>query len=97
MSNKLQIKRSKLTITITWIAGLLSVGLLLLSGNILVSDVGSFRSCNNDSTLHLSNCGKQSVDSSDVLIFILFVIAAVLVVVLFSEAWRMTKGNHGKK
>jgi hypothetical protein len=77
-----------------WVLSLLSVGLLYLAGNAVDADLGSFRSCNsNNSGLTISNCGKQGLNFGDVVLFILFALAACLVVTLFTAAWRTTRGK----
>jgi hypothetical protein len=77
----------------TWIGALVSILLLLPTGAAIGADVSSFRSCNvNNSGLFVDNCGKQSVNLGDLVIFALFVGSLAVVVCLFTHAWRSSRG-----
>ena len=77
-----------------WVASLLSVGLLLVAARALVSDVGSFRSCNHNNTvLQIVNCGKQSPNIGDLAVLVFFVLCGLLAISLCNFAWRLTRGG----
>jgi hypothetical protein len=85
-------ERSTSFVIITWIASILAVGLLLLIGNAVKADIAGFRSCSvNNSGLTVTSCGRQGINAGDAILFGLFVMAASLVVTLFTAAWRMTR------
>lgn len=84
-------RRSPIIITFVWLSGLVSLGLLYAAANAVVSDFGSFRSCSsNTSGLSVSNCGKTSLNPGDMILMVLFVLAAVLAISLMTAAWQMT-------
>jgi hypothetical protein len=87
-------QRSTGHLVFIWFSSFVSVGLLLLAGNAVRSDVGQFRSCNsNSSGLVIHACGKTSLNIGDLILFCLFILCAALVVSLFTHSWRLTKGN----
>ena len=87
-------QRAPMLIVVTWVSSFLSLGLLFLTGSVLMSDFGSFRSCSHNNGLTVSSCGKQSLNLGDLMLCILFVLSAALVVSLFTAAWRMSKRTH---
>ena len=94
MSKKAKIVRQHTprAIVSIWLGSLLSLGLLYVAAVAMKSDLGSFRSCNsNSSGLTVSNCGKASLNLGDVVLIGLFVLSACLVVTLFTAAWRTTR------
>jgi hypothetical protein len=89
-------RRSPGYLIFIWITSFLSVGLLLLAGNAVRSDIAQFRSCNsNSSSLAIHACGKTSLNVGDLVLFLLFVLCAGLAVSLFTHSWQASKG--GKK
>lgn len=92
LSGRYATRRSPKFIAGAWVAGFLSVGLLYVISRVFTSDLASFRSCNaNNSGLSIVSCGKQSPNFGDVLIFLVFVMAAALTVSLFTAAWRFSR------
>ena len=88
-------RRSPLLIVTTWLCSFVSVGLLFLAGLAVKSDLASFKSCKaNDNGLVVVACGKQSLNWGDAFLIGMFVLAAVLVVTLFTAAWRMTRRSR---
>lgn len=66
-----------------WSATIVSVGILFLLGQLVVSDFESFQSCNaNGGNVTIANCGKESISISDVIIVVLFILSAFMVVKL---------------
>jgi small-conductance mechanosensitive channel len=89
-----QTKRSFGYVVFVWVMSLLSVGLLLLAGTAVRSDIGQFRSCNsNNSGLVIHACGKSSLNVGDLILFVLFILCAGLVVSLITHSWHATKGE----
>jgi hypothetical protein len=78
----------------TWFGTILSVGLCVTLAKIVTSDFESFRSCSADVGLVATDCGKQSVNSGDVLLCLLFILSAVLVVCCATVAWRVSKARN---
>lgn len=77
---------------IVWVSSVLSVLLLWFIANAVISDLGSLRSCNgNSSGLSVASCGKQSLNPGDLILFGLFVLSACLTVSLFTMAWRSVR------
>jgi hypothetical protein len=75
-----------------WIGALISLILLIPTGAIVGSDVGSFRSCNvNDSGLHVNTCGKENLNAGDLLILLVFIGTLIVVLCLFTHAWRSSR------
>jgi hypothetical protein len=95
--SKVSSKRSIWLIVVSWVGDLLSVGLLVVLGRVVVADFGGFRSCNNNSSgLSISTCGKQSLNPGDWLLLLLFCLTACLVVSLFTYAWRLSRSRSQK-
>lgn len=90
-------RRSPGFIAASWIASCLSLGILYAAGLAVSSDFAQFRSCNTNDGLSLHSCGKQSINVGDLVLIILFILAAVLVVTLFTASWRMVSGNRRGK
>ncbi len=91
MSNSKSKKKASSTIQdnklLVWLATIVSVGILLLLGQLVVSDFESFQSCTTSGgDSMLSSCGKQSVTATDALLVVLFILSAFLVVRLGSLA-----------
>lgn len=57
----------------------------------IVSEFSSFRSCNKESGITLTSCGKQGITGNDIFLMILFAVSAALVYILTTVALRMTK------
>lgn len=84
--------RSLGLIVSTWIGALLSLGLLLFTGNAVKGNFAAMRSCDaNNAGLTVVSCGKQGLNITDIFVIGLFVLSAILVVSLFTGAWRMTR------
>lgn len=78
-----------------WLGVSLSIGLLLATGAAVKSSFASLRSCDaNNSGLTVVNCGKAAPNITDFFLLGLFVLSAVLVVSLFTGAWRMIRGKQ---
>lgn len=89
---KPSIHRRPVFIIGTWLASLLSVGLLYVSGKILSVDLSAFRSCaENNSGLFLTNCGKKGLNLGDLALLGLFIACTALTLSLFTAALRMTR------
>ena len=86
-------RRSPAFIATSWIASFLSLGLLYLAGLAVSSDFAQFRSCSSNNGLALHSCGKNNVNLGDLILIALFILAALLVVTLFTASWRMTRGS----
>ncbi len=75
-----------------WAAGVISLGLVWLAARAVMSDFGSFRSCNdNTGILTVSSCGKHSLNLGDFIMLGLLALTACLSVSLLTAAWRMTR------
>lgn len=82
---------SKRKLGLSWLGSLFSLGLLYVTGGAVLSTIGSFRSCNaNSSGLFVRNCGKQSLNVGDFIIFAVFIASAALTVSAITAAWRIT-------
>jgi hypothetical protein len=88
---KPSIHRRPLFIAATWVAGLLSVGLVYISGKILSVDLSAFRSCADNNGLALANCGKRGLNMGDLALLGLFIACAALMMSLFTAALRMSR------
>jgi hypothetical protein len=86
--SKVAAPRSKRAILGIWLAAVLSLGLLFLAGQALLSDLGSFRACNTPGALSISNCGKQGLNVGDFVIFVWLVLSAALALSLCTAALR---------
>lgn len=86
-------KKSSLKyLILLWSCGLLSCVVLVLTATAFYRDMQSFRSCNINSTdLTISTCGKSSINFSDGLIFVMLVLSLLLVLSIFTHAYRKTK------
>ncbi len=84
-------RRSPGFIAGTWIAAVLSLGLLYAAGLAVSSDFAQFRSCSSNNGLALHSCGKNSLNLGDLILIALFILAALLTVTLFTAAWRMSR------
>ncbi len=83
---------SPVLLVLSWVGSLLSIGLLFVFGNAVISDFASFRSCNSNSAgISVAACGKQSLNVGDLMLLLLFALAAALVVTLFTAAWRLSR------
>ncbi len=92
LSGRYATRHSPKFIVAAWVASFLSVGLLYAISRVFWSDLASFQSCNtNSSGLSIVSCGKQSPNFGDILIFLVFVMAAALTVSLFTAAWRFSR------
>jgi hypothetical protein len=80
-------------IALLWIASFLSLGLLYFSAGAVESDFAGFRSCSSNSSLAIHSCGKDSLNLGDVGLVLLFILAAAMVVSLFTAAWRVTRNG----
>lgn len=86
-------RRSPAFIVSVWVASFLSLGLLYATGLAVSSDFAQFRSCSTNDGLALHSCGKQAINVGDLMLVTLFVLAAVLVVTLFTASWRTVRGS----
>ena len=76
----------------TAVGTLISFGILWLAGMAVSSDLASFRSCSSNNTgLYVRTCGKQGLNTSDIFLLILFILAGCMVVSLLTAAWRMIR------
>src|SRR5580692_5423551 len=90
--NSGQVKKlSKWMMFGAWICCILSIGLAYGIGIAIRNDLDSFRPCSYNNGLAVLNCGKQTFNSGDFIIFGLFVLSVALVVCLFVASWRMTR------
>jgi hypothetical protein len=75
----------------SWAGCLCSAVLLVLLGRVVVADFGGLRSCNtNSGGLTMTTCGKQGLNTGDILILLLFCLAACMVISLFTYARRVS-------
>ena len=75
-----------------WGIALASCSLLAISGVVMWQDIISFRSCNvNNTDLSVTTCGKASVNPGDGLLGVLFLFSFLLVISLFTHAYRLTR------
>ncbi|HVW23371.1 MAG TPA: hypothetical protein VHB51_02735 [Candidatus Saccharimonadales bacterium] len=80
-------QRSPRNILGVWLIALVSLPLLAVAGRTLASDIGSFRSCNSNSNgLVVRSCGKHGLNAGDLILFVFFVLAAVLAVSFWTAA-----------
>lgn len=78
----------------TWVATLLSFGILYSAVKIFANDLGGYRSCSADNTgLVLVDCGKQSFSSGDY-ILLGFVLASFVLFVSLGYASYQTVRNR---
>ncbi|HEY4964380.1 MAG TPA: hypothetical protein VIH90_06850 [Candidatus Saccharimonadales bacterium] len=79
-------------LSLTWLVALLSTLMVAISSYAVWQDVISFRSCNvNSSDLGVSTCGKASINPGDGLLIFLFICSVLLVLALFTHAFRLTR------
>ncbi|MDL2363141.1 MAG: hypothetical protein QFB86_02020 [Patescibacteria group bacterium] len=84
--------RSPKVLVFSWLSTLLSVILLYITSRAVMSTIGSFRSCDaNSSGLIVRDCGKHSLNFGDIVILALFVAAAALTVSAFTASLRITR------
>lgn len=77
----------------SWLASVLSIGLVWYSGHALTTSLAGFRSCSaNNNDLYISSCGKHALNAGDFILIGLFILSAALVLSLFTGSWRMTRG-----
>jgi hypothetical protein len=77
-----------------WVGSVLSLGLLYIAGDALLSDLKAFRACSSNSNgLVVNNCGKQSFNPGDAVLLGLFILAAFLALSVCTAALRATKGK----
>ena len=93
MEGKFTKRKSPAVIISTWVASFLSLGLLYAVGVAVTSDFAQFRSCNTNNGLALHSCGKQAINLGDLLLIALFVLAALLVITLFTASIQMVRGK----
>jgi hypothetical protein len=75
-----------------WIGAALSTLLLIPTGEALGSDIISFRSCSiNSSGLFVDTCGKENVNSGDLVLVILFLGSLSIVICLITHAYRSSR------
>ena len=85
-------QRSASFIIAIWVGSVLSLLLLWAAASAFVADMWSLRSCNgNSGSLLVTNCGKQSLNPGDLMLFILLALSACLTVSLFTAAWRISR------
>jgi hypothetical protein len=85
-------RRSPLLIIATFLSGILSIGLLVIATKAVLANFAAYRSCEaNNSGLVVVSCGKQGLTFTDIFLVILMVLAATLVVTLFTATWRMMR------
>jgi hypothetical protein len=79
-------------LSLSWLIALASCLLLVPTSLAIWQDLISFRSCNvNSNDLGVTSCGKASLNSGDGLLFVLFLCCALVVLSLFTHAWRLTR------
>ncbi len=82
-------KKSLKFVIFSWLASLVSLGILYAAGAAVYSIFSSFRSCDaNSAGLSIVSCGKQSLNFGDLVIVGLFIASAALVITLFTAAWQ---------
>lgn len=87
---KQQPRRSPGFIAGSWIASMLSLGLVYAAAIAVRSDFAAFKSCSaNDSGLMVSDCGKHSLNTGDFVLILLFILSAALTLSLFTASLRM--------
>ncbi len=86
-------QRSNSYVIFSWLATLLSIGLLYAAGNAVVSDFASFQSCTTNQGLAIQSCGKSSINFGDIVLVGLLVLSSALVVSLVTGSIRATKGR----
>lgn len=75
-----------------WLASLGSLVLLWFAARAVMSDFGSFRSCDGGTgILTVSSCGKQSLNFGDFIFLGLFALSACFSFSLLTGAWRATR------
>lgn len=78
-----------------WVSTVLSFCLLYVSGNAVTDSFAAFQSCSSNSTvLSVHNCGKQGLNTGDIVLIALFAASAALAVSMFTLSWRKTRGRE---
>lgn len=79
-----------------WLSCIVSIGLLLLTSYLFLSDVLSFRSCNKNASMTVTNCGKVVFTIQDLLIILLFMLSAISVVTLIPIVYKKSWSKDEK-
>jgi len=85
-------KSSPKSLALIWLAVLVSLAVAVGVGWFLTGDLIAFRSCGHNNTgLSISNCGKQGLNVSDILVILVFIAAVSVTLSLIGRAWKMSR------